>query len=151
MTSSEYSKYYEYIYRHLLIKLHVLCAHYNRFKEVEAPLLKHLKVDYLDKMLTGFGRRLDRVQEKINVTWPRLDDKKFKVSKAYDAIALEINDIMEDGCRIAFLPAEFKVPVHMYSENIVFCDCVNYTDFWEPTECIDTGIFIDKIKRRNSL
>ena len=151
MNTGEYSKYYEFMYRILMIKLHVLCAHYNRFKEVEAPLLRHLKLDYLDKMLSCFGRRLDRIQDQINITWPKLSDKKQKVLANYDKIASDINDIMADGCRIAFLPAQYKVPTHMYNENIVHCDCVKYTDFWEPGECIKTGVFVPNIPRRNSM
>ena len=151
MLNGGYAKYYEFMYRILLIKLHVLCAHFNRFRENEAPLLRHLQIEYLDKMLTCFGRRLDRIQEKIIDTWPQLDSEKSKVLKNYDKIAIDINDIMADGCRIAFLPAQHRVPTHMFSEDIIHCDCVKYKDFWEPGECIKTGILIPKISRRKSI
>ena len=144
---------FEKLFRHLLIKLHILCHHYNRFKEVDVP-----KMDYgptttqLKEMLDRFGRRLDRVQTKINNNWPRLDSNVYTVLRNYRIINEEVEDILVDGLRIAFMPSNTTRELkHMYHTQIRECICVNYFQFWKEGDFIGTGIHRSNLGRRGSI
>ena len=145
----KYSKHYEISYRILLNNLHKLQYHFQEFLHITVPLLASSKMAHLTDLTDCFGRRLDRIQNKILDTWPTMDMEEETVLRNFEKIKKEIEDTRDDGVRIAFVDNDYNLQHIFDVEHIYQCRCSDICNYFLTNE-VRYGIHRNPVSRRKS-